>query len=150
MLLSKSCIYGIRAAIYVASVEGNQFMSIRQIANKLDISFHFLTKILQTLTLDGIMNSYRGPNGGIMLARDANSIMLIDLVKALDGDNIFRECFLGLENCGNSIPCPLHEHWANIRKNITIVLTNTSLSELASKVSTMEHRLSEKDIFNNF
>ena len=146
MFLSKSCIYGMRAAIYIASVKGNQFLSIREISDKLDISFHFLTKILQKLSQDGIMNSYRGPKGGITLARSSDSITLFDLVRSIDGDNIFTECFLGLPNCGNSLPCPLHDQWAGIRNNIAKVLASTKLSELADKVVTMDYRLSEKDI----
>lgn len=146
MFLSKSCIYGMRAAIYIAAVKGNQFLSIREISEKLDISFHFLTKILQKLSQDGIMNSYRGPKGGIMLARSSDSITLFDLVRSIDGDNIFTECFLGLPNCGNSLPCPLHDQWAGIRTNIAKVLASTKLSELADKVVTLDYRLTEKDI----
>jgi Rrf2 family protein len=146
MLLSKSCIYGIRASIYIASVEGNQFISIKQVAEELDISFHFLTKILQTLTQDGIMNSYRGPNGGIMLARSAKDISLIEIVRSIDGNEIFTDCFLGLPHCGNPIPCPVHEQWATIRTDIAKVLSSTTLFDLATKVNVLGHRLSEKDI----
>lgn len=146
MFLSKSCLYGIRAAIYIASVKGDQFLSIREISDKLDISFHFLTKILQKLSQDGIMNSYRGPKGGIMLAKSSDSISLFDLVKSIDGDDIFKECFLGLPDCGNSLPCPLHDQWATIRENMAKVLTNTKLSVLADKVLTFDYRLSERDI----
>lgn len=147
MFLSKSCIYGIRAAIYIASVKGNQFTSIREIADTLDISFHFLTKILQTLTQNGIMSSYRGPKGGIMLARNADSITLFDVSRSIDGDAIFTECFLGLPNCGSSTPCPLHDQWSGIRADIAKVLATTKLSDLATKVSSMNYRLSENDIF---
>ncbi len=149
MFLSKSCLYGIRAAIYMASVEGNQFMSIRHISDTLDISFHFLTKILQTLTQDGIMSSYRGPNGGIMLARSPDAILLIDLVRSIDGDQIFTECFLGLPNCGNAVPCPVHDHWATIRTDIAQLLSTIKLSDLAARVNTFGHRLSENDILSS-
>lgn len=146
MLLSKSCIYGIRASIYVASVKDEQFVSIKEIADKLDISFHFLTKILQNLTQDGIMNSYRGPKGGIMLAKNAEAISLYDIVRSIDGSAIFTECFLGLPHCGTATPCPLHEQWAEIRTHISKVLATTTLSNLAAKVSSLNYRLSEHDI----
>ncbi len=146
MLLSKSCIYGLRASIYIASTRDEQFMSIREIADKLDISFHFLTKILQALTQEGIMNSYRGPKGGIMLAKNANTISIFDIVKAIDGNEVFTECFLGLPHCGSATPCPLHEQWAGIRANIAKVLATTTLADLAAKVSTLHYRLTENDI----
>jgi len=59
MVLSKACIYGIQAAIYVASVKDVGYVSIQEISEKLNISFHFLTKVLQQLTQAGILNSYR-------------------------------------------------------------------------------------------
>lgn len=148
MFLSKSCLYGIRAAIFMATVEGEEFMSIRHISDTLDISFHFLTKILQTLTQDGIMTSYRGPNGGVMLARKPENIMLIDLVRSIDGNQIFTECFLGLPNCGNATPCPVHNHWVSIRNDIGKLLSSIRLSDLAAGVNTNGYRLSEHDILS--
>lgn len=81
-----------------------------------------------------------------MLAKSSDSISLFDLVKSIDGDDIFKECFLGLPDCGNSLPCPLHDQWATIRENMAKVLTNTKLSVLADKVLTFDYRLSERDI----
>ena len=63
-LLTKSCVYGLRATLYVASFCGERhFVPIREISEKLGLSFHFLTKILQKLTEAGLMESYRGPSG---------------------------------------------------------------------------------------
>ncbi|NIV03877.1 MAG: Rrf2 family transcriptional regulator, partial [Calditrichae bacterium] len=95
-MFSQACNYGIRAALYVASLEEQKFVPIRDIAEKLDISFHFLTKILQKLTLKNIMVSYRGPNGGISLAKPAEQITLLNVIEAIDGPDLFTECILGL------------------------------------------------------
>ncbi|HCT51303.1 MAG TPA: transcriptional regulator, partial [Balneola sp.] len=65
MLLSKSCVYGLRASIYLASKSDEEFNSIKEMSDKLEISFHFLTKILQQLTAESLMVSYKGPKGGI-------------------------------------------------------------------------------------
>ena len=48
--------------------EDPRFVSIRRMADELDISFHFLTKILQSLTSEGLLISHRGPKGGVRLA----------------------------------------------------------------------------------
>lgn len=50
MLLSKSCIYGLRATLFLSAREQDGFIPIREMSEKLEISFHFLTKILQQLT----------------------------------------------------------------------------------------------------
>ncbi len=69
-VLSKATVYGLRALVFMASEkERTGYVSISEIAERLNISFHFLTKTFQTLTQHGILESYRGPNGGVALTK---------------------------------------------------------------------------------
>ncbi|TAE30570.1 MAG: Rrf2 family transcriptional regulator [Candidatus Kapaibacterium sp.] len=140
-MLSKSCVYGVQAAIYVASLPRNEYVSIQQIATKLNISFHFLTKVLQNLTQVGIMVSYRGPNGGIALARPASSITLADIIDAIDGSEIFHECLFGLPGCGHADPCPAHENWTGMRIRLHQLCKSLTLSELGERANQLNVRL---------
>ena len=74
MLLSKSCVYGLRATLYLATKDRNEFTPIKRLSDKLEISFHFLTKILQQLTADGMLESFKGPNGGVRLTKPGDKI----------------------------------------------------------------------------
>lgn len=141
MLLSKSCVYGLRASLYLATRKKGEFVPIRKMSDKLEISFHFLTKILQQLTAEGIMESFKGPNGGIRLSRDGKEIPLVDIVVAIDGPELLTECALGLPGCGTKNPCPLHDKWAETRDGIKDMLENTTLSELVKKGKTENLRL---------
>ncbi len=133
MLLSKSCVYGLRASLYLASKKEGEFIPIKRMSDKLEISFHFLTKILQQLTAEGILESFKGPNGGIRLNRPGNTVQLMDIVLAIDGEQLLTECALGLPGCGIKNPCPLHEKWAETRDAIRGMLENTTLTELVEK-----------------
>lgn len=133
MLLSKSCVYGLRASLYLATNQNGEFTSIREMSDRLNISFHFLTKILQQLTAAGLLESHKGPKGGVRLTRSGNEISLIEVVIAIDGPELFTECALGLPGCGVEKPCPLHEKWAGTRDNIREMLEDTTLEELAKK-----------------
>lgn len=146
MLLSKACIYGIRASLFMAAMhkQNRQFVPIREVSDGLDLSFHFLTKILQQLTAAGLMESYKGPNGGITLTREPKEIMLIEIVTAIDGDALFTQCVLGLPGCGHKKPCPLHDKWAYTRDAIQIMFNSTSLEEMANKGKRMNLRLSDE------
>lgn len=146
MLLSKSCVYGLRASLYIASLQTQRYVSIRDISEELNISFHFLTKILQTLTHEGIMESFRGPNGGIALARPATAVTLFDIVQAIDGHGLFRECILGLPGCGHRKPCPLHEEWGEARDRIRAMFEQTTLASLADKVREFNMRIKDVDV----
>ena len=87
-LLSKSCVYGIRASIYIASEEENGFIPISQVAKELNLSPHFLTKILQELTNEDLLLSHKGPRGGVKFARDTSKIKLIEIIGAIDRKSV--------------------------------------------------------------
>lgn len=133
MLLSKSCVYGLRASLFLASREQGEFIPIRTMSDKLEISFHFLTKILQQLTAEGILESFKGPNGGVRLTKPGSKVPLMDIVLAIDGSQLLTECALGLPGCGIKNPCPLHDKWAETRDAIREMLEHNTLTELVNK-----------------
>src|SRR5690554_3322173 len=148
MLLSKSCVYGLRASLYLASRKEGEFTSIKEMSTKLDISFHFLTKILQQLTAAAFMESYKGPNGGLRLSQKGRSATLFDLVVAIDGIELFTQCALGLPGCGSEKPCPLHESWTDTRASIQAMLEKTTLDELGKQGKENLFRISATGAFS--
>ncbi len=145
MLLSKACIYGVRASLYMALVyHKDSYISIRDMSQKLDISFHFLTKILQQITQAGLMHSYKGPNGGINLSKNPREITIIEIIDAIDGLDVFTECVIGLPGCGKNKPCPLHEKWAIARQELQDMFENTTLHEMAFNSKKLNLRLSNE------
>ena len=148
MLLSKSCVYGLRASLFLATRKNGEYVPIRKMSDKLEISFHFLTKILQQLTSEGIMESFKGPNGGIRLSRDGKEIPLVDIVVAIDGPELLTECALGLPGCGTKNPCPLHDKWAETRDSIRDMLEHTTLTELVEKGEAENLRLTSDGGFD--
>ncbi len=143
MILSKSCIYGIQAAIHVAAQDTNGYVPIHTIAERLSISFHFLTKVLQQFTQAGILASYRGPKGGVALARPAGSITLYELIAAIDGTEMFTECLLGLPGCGKAAPCPAHDHWVEVRLKLGSIARSVSLEQMGQRANELNVRLAD-------
>lgn len=142
-VLSKATIYGLRALLFIVSQKEEQaFVSIADISKSLDISFHFLTKIFQTLTKKGILESYRGPSGGVMLKIPSNQLFLIDIVKALEGEDFFDHCILALPGCGKATPCPMHNAWSKISRQLKEEFSTTSLADLGEKTKMNGFRLS--------
>ena len=132
-MFSKACEYGIRATIYIAtqSREGTR-VSLRDIANQIDSPVAFTAKILQELARNHIVDSVKGPAGGFEIAPSKlRKIKLSQIVSALDGDQIYKGCGLGLPKCSETEPCPVHEKFAKIRNELRAMLENTSVEELA-------------------
>lgn len=119
--------------MYLASKKEGEFIPIKKMSNKLEISFHFLTKILQQLTAQQILESFKGPNGGVRLNKPGRDVQLMDIVLAIDGEQLLTECALGLPGCGIKNPCPLHDKWAETRDAIKSMLEHTTLTELVEK-----------------
>ncbi|MEX0929565.1 MAG: Rrf2 family transcriptional regulator [Balneolales bacterium] len=144
MVLSKACTYGILASLYVAreTHQENEFVSIRQMSDELNISFHFLTKILQKLTKSNILISLKGPKGGVALSRPPKLITMLDIVIAIDGPDLFSECLLGLPGCGSQKPCPVHEQWTAAREDLRIMFQGKTLADTSHDVEALNLRLS--------
>ena len=135
-LLSKACVYGLRASIYIALHKSNKsFTTISEVAKNLGLSPHFLTKILQQLTQTSIMESYRGPNGGVKLKKNPDLIKLIDIIISIDGDELFESCALGLNGCGTYDPCPIHNQWSMQRSQLKILFETENLGQLAQNIT---------------
>lgn len=145
MLLSKSCEYALRTALYLASepsVGNASYTAVREISDELKIPYHFLAKTVQTLIQAGIFSSMRGQHGGIALARPASQIRLKEIVFAVDGPHVFTECVLGLPGCGDQKPCPLHAQWASARSQVDAMFSAATLAETAARIQAGDFRLS--------
>jgi len=130
MLFSRSAEYGIRAMTYLASQKGGKLSGAREISGAERIPMPFLWKILRLLTQRRLIRSFKGIRGGYELARPAEKISLNDVFLATDGREFRENCVLGLPECDNENPCPLHEQWKQIRANMTHMLDHTFLDDL--------------------
>jgi Rrf2 family transcriptional regulator, iron-sulfur cluster assembly transcription factor len=128
-LFSRACEYGLQATLLIASKEGRR-VGIREAAAELAIPPHFLAKILQSLSEQGVLASYKGMRGGYTLGRDAGSIRLLDVVAAIDGLGFFTTCIIGFPGCDSDRPCPVHERWGGMREAIHEMLSEDSISDL--------------------
>lgn len=127
-MFSKTCEYAIRAMIFIAQKtrEGDR-IGIKDIARGIDSPEHFIAKILQELSRKGIVQSAKGPNGGFYLDNVSMNRSLADIVRAVDGDKIFQGCGLGLRQCSESQPCPIHHEFKKIRFGLFEMLNNSKV-----------------------
>jgi len=131
-MFSKACEYGIRAVIYIWSQnENGKKLGIKDICREIDAPEFFTAKILQSLAKQGIISSAKGPNGGFFIEKEQEDLALIDLVTAIDGNQIFEGCGLGLKVCSEMNPCPIHYQFKSIRDQLKTMLVGTSIKDLA-------------------
>lgn len=135
-MLSNTSRYAIRALIYLAiNSNDDTKVGIKTIAKELDIPSPFLGKILQTLAKQKVLISTKGPNGGFRISDKMKEISLSEIIKIIDGDDLFDQCLVSNKSCteqeGN--PCALHSHYKEIREKINYMFENHTIGSLAEE-----------------
>lgn len=122
--------YALRAATVLASAGPGPVKS-EAIAAAEDIPLRFLHNILAALTRGGILISLRGADGGYELCRDAATITVADVIRAVEGPFAAGG---GPESSGAAGPRreTLRAVWAVLRANERAVLESVTLADLAA------------------
>jgi len=128
IMFSKTCEYAIRAVIFIAqqTKQGSR-IGIKEIAKGIDSPEYFIAKILQDLSRKGYVQSAKGPTGGFFLNDENLNQSLSEIVREMDGDKIFTGCALGLKECSEMHPCPIHNEFKNIRIKLKNMLENSRI-----------------------
>lgn len=135
-MFSKACQYGIKAVIYIGyeSQLGNR-VSLRAVAKEIKSPVAFTGKILQLLAKENIIVSVKGAKGGYEIpANYFDRWKLGDIVHAIDGEQFYNNCILGLDKCSHSNPCPAHHKYVHIKKELKHMLDSTKLKDLVHGV----------------
>jgi len=134
-MFSKTCEYAIRAMIFIAkrSKDGEK-AGIKEISKEIDSPESFIAKILQDLSRKGLVLSTKGPNGGFFLDEKLLQGSLASIVKSVDGEKIFSGCGLGLKQCSEAKPCPIHYQFKIIREEMRDMLERAKLSSFTEEL----------------
>ena len=134
-MLSKSCVYALRAIVYVGhNGSENHKIGIKEIGEELDLPVHFLSKILQLLVKHNILQSTKAPHGGYYINEASRKIKLIRIIEVIDGLSFFQKCVLGMHECSDSHPCPLHDDFIIFREGLNKIFSTKTIHDLVKKV----------------
>lgn len=121
----------LRASLLLALRPNRSACRVRELARAMNVPATYLAKVLQSLIHAGLVQSVRGPGGGVRLARRADDIHLWDILSVMEPVEEFETCILGLEHCNDLTPCPMHEQWRPIRQRLIESLQRIQLEEFA-------------------
>ncbi len=137
-MFSKSTEYALRATLYIAqkgSVENK--IGIDEIAKAIGSPRSFTAKILQALTKNNkIIRSVSGPNGGFYMIEKAKNSPVRLILKAMGEDDLLNKCILGLPKCSETKPCPLHNKYKVIKKELIDLFETATILQLADDIGT--------------
>lgn len=135
-MLSYTCKTAIKAVIYLSSKsENDEKTGIKEISGRINASEHTVGKILQLLARKKIINSLKGPSGGFYLNEKQQEQAVIHIVKAIEGDAVFKECGLGLNKCSAAHPCPIHDEYKVARELMEKIFSERKVRDLCGAVT---------------
>lgn len=134
MLYSKTAQYSIQSMLFIAANNMGQNILVRDVAKELGLPSSFLSKILQTLSRYGFLNSVKGPKGGFSLSEKGAESTIAELVAVVDGPMNFDMCLAGFSPCSEENACPFHYEWQRIREEIRTLVNSKAIVDLAEEM----------------
>jgi Rrf2 family iron-sulfur cluster assembly transcriptional regulator len=138
-MFARSSGYAVKALTHLAGQPSGKLVGAREMATTLDIPMPFLWKILRRLGQKKLVRSFKGVRGGYQLARPAETIYVREILMASQDNHVGR-CILGLAQCDDQAPCPLHSHWKDLRAEIEHTLETTTIADLAGNAKQSRRR----------
>ena len=134
--------YGIKAMLDLAIHGTDGHIALKNIAERQQISGHYLEQLIASLRKAGLVKSIRGAQGGYALAQDPSEITVGQILRALEGSLAPVDCVVEDEpyECKKAEKCVTRKLWEKIRDSINDVVDSTSLQDLVD-----EHRLSHSN-----
>ena len=105
-------------------------MSAAELAERSGLEVPTVSKLLKPLAQAGLVDSFRGANGGYRLARPAGQISLVEIVEAMEGPLAMTECSLHDGQCGISEQCGVRGNWRRINDVVADALRAVSLAQM--------------------
>jgi Rrf2 family protein len=135
MKLSLQEKYGIRALVALSLRQGREKMQTRQIAEEEGIPRKFLEQVLLALKEAGIVESIRGKDGGYVLSRRPQEILLRQVIEAFEGPLALFPCLKGKDappcpDCQEKKDCWIRESLGRINSFIAAALEEVSLADM--------------------
>lgn len=129
MKISSKGRYALRVLVELADSK-DELMSLKEISIRQDISIKYLEQIVAKLCKNGIVEGFRGPNGGYKLLKDPKEITIADILEATEGELKIVDCLGENQNCDRMKICKTKNCWERLNANINEYLKSVSLQDL--------------------
>jgi Rrf2 family protein len=135
-MLSFTCKTAVKTVVYLATkLQTGEKSGLKEIAEYIGASEHTVGKMLQTLVRQDVIKSLKGPTGGFYISKEQTKQPLINIVEAIDGKKVFKECGLGLSRCSSTHPCPIHNDYKEARDILERIFRTRTIRDLSEPVN---------------
>lgn len=130
--------YALRIMIHLAIYSNDNFISLKDISNRYEISAKYLEQIISLLNKAGFLISSRGNNGGYKLSRKPEEYTAGDILRAAEGTLSPINCLKNeINECERSEKCITLDFWKNYYKVINDYVDSVTLYDLAENAKAL-------------
>jgi Rrf2 family protein len=129
--LTKKADYSLRLMVEIAASTESS-LTTSEVARREEIPYQFLRKVAQELVAAGLLTSSRGSHGGLSLAHPAQTISLLEIVRAVDEPAVSR-CVIDPAACTRRNRCVIYPVWRRLQREMERAMEAILLSDLAAR-----------------
>lgn len=133
MKISTKGRYALRLMLDLAMNNTGEFISIKSVADRQEISGKYLEQIISILSRSGFVKSVRGPQGGYKLAKDPSEYTVGMILRLTEGSLAPVACLDDdVNQCNRAAFCPTLVVWERLNEAINGVVDSITLEDLAN------------------
>lgn len=129
--LSKAAEYTVRGVLHLSLKPSGEPTGIEEISKAQDVPSAYLSKLFQTLARKGFIRSFRGSNGGFVLAKKIEEISFLEIIEAIEGPIFLNDCLIRDGYCPKDDVCAVHDVWKEAQKRFIAYLNACTFDSLA-------------------
>ena len=148
MILPQTSQYALRIMAYVALNRGTLAVRATDVAESINCSSTYVSKVMRKLVVAGLLKAERGHGGGFVLARSPEKIFFSQVLAAIEPKTGTAQCIFGWRKCDASNPCVLHHRWNTVSGQFNEWARSTSLADI-QRDSAGAMWLTERDHLGN-
>jgi len=129
--------YAVRVVLALAKRGEGTRLSSANIQKEMLIPKSFMARIVAHLANEGLVNTFPGRDGGLMLPRPASQINLKEVVEAFEGPILLSECMQvkGEDDCPFQSNCPVRSKWGRVQAAMMREMASISFEDLAQEAA---------------
>ena len=143
MRISTKGRYALRMMVDLAVHDSGNYISLRDVAERQEVSMKYMEQIVSLLTRGGFLYSVRGPQGGYRLARRPEEYTAGDILRVTEGSLAPVSCIIepGIK-CPREDTCSTLDFWEGLHQSISRYVDSVSLADL---VAVGQRKQAQKD-----
>jgi FeS assembly SUF system regulator len=109
-----------------------EMLSAHSLAERIRVEVPTASKVLKLLVGGGLLDSFRGVNGGYRVNRQAGDISVAEVIAAIEGPIAMTECSIEEGLCSQEDSCELRGNWQRISLAVADALQQVTLAEMGA------------------